>query len=557
MVSKGYDRMNSNTKNPMSTSTIINEYLPFKSTRSRSKKKGNQVFYDPGQLDTSLAMNYLTNIKPNRSFSQKRIPEKRGKIMSSLEVWKASSQAKLKVNLESVKKSQELLVKGKDLLTGKKYSDAIKVFTNALKINSTNYEAMFYRAITYLDIGNPTQTINELTKIIDNVPNFKNTIYLVLSISYLRVNDIMSSLKVLTKAIKKYPRFTEAYLARGQIYTILNKQYENGFKDMSKNPNNNVFKTLSVGQINERIINDFQTVIDLMPDKGLGYLGKGDSLKGIGNYAGALDCYTMAIRLDEGDIMSENIDSSNITSSQIAVMPRFKRARLLYQLKMFDQAIEDLNLIIEAEPDNARAHFYKGKILSKHDPHVEAILHFEQVIKHNQEPFLSWNSLLEIAKLRIKERDFYDAYYNLKRISLFNFKSAKLDQYQTFTEGVLYLIKRKVKKGVQLLTSLIDGCNTKATSSATTLKPKTHEPSILSTSTIKPDPVNSVLCSQAYVYRAYGYIALEQYEKAITDIIAASKISKLDSCTQYNKQLALGFTKLQKGFNEEAQAIFK
>ena len=86
MVSKGYDRMNSNTKNPMSTSTIINEYLPFKSTRSRSKKKGNQVFYDPGQLDTSLAMNYLTNIKPNRSFSQKRIPEKRGKIMSSLEV---------------------------------------------------------------------------------------------------------------------------------------------------------------------------------------------------------------------------------------------------------------------------------------------------------------------------------------------------------------------------------------------------------------------------------------------------------------------------------------
>lgn len=107
------------------------------------------------------------------------------------------------------------------------------------------------------------------------------------------------------------------------------------------------------------------------------------------------------------------------------------------------------------------------------------------------------------------------------------------------------------------MTSLIDGCNTKATSSATTLKPKTHEPSILSTSTIKPDPVNSVLCSQAYVYRAYGYIALEQYEKAITDIIAASKISKLDSCTQYNKQLALGFTKLQKGFNEEAQAIFK
>lgn len=389
---KGLERIHSGSKNnPLSTSTIINEYLPFKSTRSRSKKKGNQIFYDAGQLDTSLAMNYLTNVKPNRSFSQKRIPEKRGKIMSSLEVSKASSQAKLKVNLESVKKSQELLSQGKYLLTEKKYSEAIKVFSSALKANSTNYEAMFYRAITYLDIGNPNQTILELNKIIENVPNFKNTIYLILSIAYLRVNDILSSLKILTKAIKKDPRFTEAYLARGQIYTILNMQHENGFKDISKTSANNVFKTLSVGQINERIINDFQTVIDLIPDKGLGYLGKGDSLKGIGNYKGALDCYNMAIRLDELGDNIENVNSSNITTGirQTAVMPRFKRARLLYQLKMFDQALEDLDVILEAEPENPRANFYIGKILSKRDPHTEAILHFEQVVKFNHEPFLS------------------------------------------------------------------------------------------------------------------------------------------------------------------------
>lgn len=70
----------------------------------------------------------------------------------------------------------------------------------------------------------------------------------------------------------------------------MSKNYENNFKDLNKSgTNNNVFRTLTIGQINERIINDFQTVITLLPDKGLGYIGKGDSLKNIGNYSAALE----------------------------------------------------------------------------------------------------------------------------------------------------------------------------------------------------------------------------------------------------------------------------
>lgn len=122
--------------------------------------------------------------------------------MTSLDISKVSSQTKLKVNNESTKKSNEFLEKGKEYLTEKNYNEAIKAFTNALKINNMNYEAMFYRAITYLDTGNPLQTIKGLTFVIENVPNFKNTIYLVLSIAYMRTKDIFSALKVLTKAIK-------------------------------------------------------------------------------------------------------------------------------------------------------------------------------------------------------------------------------------------------------------------------------------------------------------------------------------------------------------------
>jgi len=484
-------------------------------------------------------------------------------MMTSLEVSKVSSQAKLKINPESVRKSNDLLKLGKEKLIDKNYSEATKVFTDALSVNSMNFEAMFYRGITYLDSGNPKKAITELSLIIENAPMFKNTVYLVLSISYMRVNDVFAALKILTKAIKKYPRFIEAYLARGQIYTMLSKSYETGFKEFKNDANNNLFRNLSVGQINERVITDFQTVINLIPNKGLGYVGKADALRSIGDFAGALDWYSKAIKLEEKHLrklLVESAESSDTKKSLI--MSRFKRSKLLYQLNMYDQALEDLNILAECDPENAHVHFYMGKIMSKKDPHTEAVIHLEQVIKHSNEPYLSWNALLEIAKLRIKESDFYEAHYNLKRIALFNFKSIKLDQYQTFTEGVLYLIKRKVKKGVQLLTSLLESSNSKDTSSVTTLKPKMREQTIVSTSTLhaeqtSKDNLDFFMKPLVYIYRAYGYIATESYEKAISDLITASKITKLDLWSQYNKLLAIGFSKLLKNWYEEAQGIFK
>lgn len=58
------------------------------------------------------------------------------------------------------------------------------------------------------------------------------------------------------------------------------------------------------------------------------------------------------------------------------------------------------------------------------------------------------NALFEIAKLRLRDKDFYEAYFNLKRAVDSNFNSKRLQLYKDFTEGVLYLIKRKIKKGV-------------------------------------------------------------------------------------------------------------
>lgn len=58
----------------------------------------------------------------------------------------------------------------------------------------------------------------------------------------------------------------------------------------------------------------------------------------------------------------------------------------------------------------------------------EAILHFEQVVKYHNEngEVYAGNALFEISKLRLHDKDFYEAYFNLKRAVDSNFSSKRL-----------------------------------------------------------------------------------------------------------------------------------
>lgn len=92
--------------------------------------------------------------------------------------------------------------------------------------------------------------------------------------------------------------------------------------------------------------------MQVQPDNGLGYLGQGDSLKGLGNFSAALDSFTRAITLDE---KSQN-------------QGMMKRGCLLLQMKEFTRALSDfteLSQIKEPPQMQAQAYFYKAKTLKK------------------------------------------------------------------------------------------------------------------------------------------------------------------------------------------------
>ena len=66
-----------------------------------------------------------------------------------------------------------------------------------------------------LDCGQPDKAIVDLNELIESCPDYRKTVFIVLSIAYRRVNDYTGALRTLSRAIGKYPRYIEAYIARG------------------------------------------------------------------------------------------------------------------------------------------------------------------------------------------------------------------------------------------------------------------------------------------------------------------------------------------------------
>jgi tetratricopeptide (TPR) repeat protein len=146
------------------------------------------------------------------------------------------------------------------------------MFTKSLNANKTNYDALFYRAVTNLDQEMPEKAIKDLEELVKICGDYRKTMFIVLSIAYRRVNDYISAIRALSKATQKYPQYLEAFIARGQIY-IFQKKWD-------------------------KALQDFKMVLKFSNKNGMGYLGQGDSLKGLGKIEEAISSYSKVIEVD-------------------------------------------------------------------------------------------------------------------------------------------------------------------------------------------------------------------------------------------------------------------
>ena len=166
----------------------------------------------------------------------------------------------------------------------------------------------------------------------------------------------------------------------------------------------------------------------------------------------------------------------------------------------------------------------------------DSIPYFEQVVRANDDNHLASQALYEIAKIKIQQKDFYEAYYNLKRAAYFKLKQRKLVNYQMFTEGVIFLMKRKTKTGVKLISSLIER-----------MKPGQNQ---------QPETPPDYIYNLVFLYRAYGNFVTEDYDSSLKDYIKANQIKKLNAGATFNMSLCQGLKALNSSEYENAISFF-
>lgn len=120
-----------------------------------------------------------------------------------------------------------MISKGRQKIKSKDFNDAIKLFSEILEnLDKANSDAIFYRAISYLDQGNLQQAINELWQVINSQSveaheiELSQQAYVLLSIAHKRLGEIQNAIQDLEQCIEKYPSYPDAYLARGQTLLL-------------------------------------------------------------------------------------------------------------------------------------------------------------------------------------------------------------------------------------------------------------------------------------------------------------------------------------------------
>ncbi len=164
-----------------------------------------------------------------------------------------------------------LMLKGSAYTNMQRFQEALKEFTNALKLNPNNLGALMNRGVVRGILGDNRGAIDDLSKAIAINPAFTQ-LYFERGNLRGKERDFKGAIADYTIAIKQNPRYTEAYLNRGAA------RYEIGD--------------------NKGVVEDFTKVLEINPSYVQGYYNRGTARMMTKDYKGAVEDFDMALRLD-------------------------------------------------------------------------------------------------------------------------------------------------------------------------------------------------------------------------------------------------------------------
>ncbi|CAD8173712.1 unnamed protein product [Paramecium octaurelia] len=430
--------------------------------KNRSKKMHSHSYnpYESFQIENEDCFNHINNMS-NVSFKDYMDAEARANKMQS-------------------DKSQEI-IEGKKLLSLGQTEEAQKLFESILQV-SNNPEARYLNGLCHLSKSEFSEAIADLSLLIQQQPLYKRNAYILLAIAYKKFNCPNDALTTLTHAIKQFNKYFDAYIYRGKLLLKM-KQYD-------------------------RALKDFSSAVEIQPKKAIAYIGQADCYRYMNQPKYSVQACTQAIECEDSSFRQALV----------------KRTLLYIDLKEYDLALLDIEAVLEEDHCDSEALYIKGFICTKRNQISEAFLAYEQSIKHNNSKKAVSKSLYEIAKIKIEQRDFYEAFYQLSRADYLDVDEKILEKFKIFTDGVTFLMKRKFDEGVEALTTLISK----------------HQ-------------ITDFLKPLIYQYRAYGYFCQSQYQKSLNDL---NQLTSLEKPSIYNKLIAEGIIAAVANQFEQSQGFF-
>ena len=289
---------------------------------------------------------------------------------------------------------------GRQSLIDGKYAQAIENFNVLARLDSTIYEAYFFRGIAKYNLGDLVGAQRDFDRTLHFNPIYTPA-YHYRAITLSRIGKYDLALRDLEEAVDLRPGYTGLYFSRGVTY-FLSQQFD-------------------------KAIQDFNVYIRKEPRESSAYLNRGACYLYLQDTVRALEDYNKAISLSRYDpegyvrrsrvyAMQERTDEAiedldtAIALDSTNTYAFFNRAILKYERKDVAAALEDLDRVLDEEPGNALTLYNRGLIRAQVGDYHNALEDFDRVLNINPNNVLAYFNRAAVFMELGRYRDAMDDY---------------------------------------------------------------------------------------------------------------------------------------------------
>lgn len=383
---------------------------PVPSSRlSLSKKLKNNIIHIRGSSQTpTLRKKFSPHL--NKSFNcyeePSVLPSYNRQSPNMLRDSIVLKRPKNRIRITSRSSTANLFSLAKAEMTGKNYLKALDLLNKVLQ-EENNPDILYSRGVCLMHLKSYPEALIDLKQILESFPLYDPQLYIALYMCYLHSNNFSLALKTLNSALKVFPKFSKAYLLRGQMMNKL-KKYDKALRDFGKSSDPEV------------------------------HLYIGESLKGKLQFDKAVKHFDLALQIPS-----------------IRISALLEKAKLNYKVKNYKESLENIEDLLKLTENNIQASYYLAKLKIRDNELIQSTLLLEQVIQNSNELTLSLKAICKLGLIKIKEKDFYGALHTFHRTNGKELSKRKQSLYQ-YTEAIVSLMKRKFNEGILIFNILIE-----------------------------------------------------------------------------------------------------